>query len=193
MMETSCGVGSGLYRKLLRDSWWALDDAVRRLHASGGSIHALGVFRVRLGTSRLARLLAWIARLPSASEAVDTQLLVTAGDDVEEWRRTFAASQLVTLQSARPDGLLAERVGPFELRFRLQVVNGALTYQTVSAALSLGPLRFPLPHWFSPRVSAWERSVDDGNRIEVSVEVNFPLVGYLIAYEGKLTHVEAQG
>ncbi len=100
---------------------------------------------------------------------------------------------LVSLQFERADGLLAERIGFVEMRFRLQVVGGVLTYQTTSAALRLGALHVPLPYWFSPRVTALERPAGEGDQIDVSVEVRLPLLGCLIAYEGKLTHVEAQG
>lgn len=141
----------------------------------------------------MARTLARLAQLPAAGEAVDIQLLVTARSDGEEWRRSFAGRPLVSLQSGPPDGLLAERMGPVEMRFRLQVVGGALAYQTTSAALCLGSLRVPLPHWFSPRVRALEGAVGEGDQIDVSVEVHLPLLGCLIAYDGKFTHVEAQG
>jgi hypothetical protein len=193
MVETSLRSGSGLYPKLLGDSWYTLDDAVRRLHASSAPVHATGVFRVRQGSNGLARMLARLAQLPAAGEAVDIQLVVTARGDGEEWRRTFAGRPLVSMQSERPDGLLVERMGRFEMRFRLQVVGGALTYQAASAALCLGSLRVPLPHWFSPRISALERPVGQGNQIDVSVDVQLPLLGCLIAYEGKLTRVEALG
>jgi hypothetical protein len=141
----------------------------------------------------LARTLARLAQLPAAGEAVDIQLLVTARSDGEEWRRTFAGRPLVSLQSERPDGLLVERMGLVEMRFRLKVVGGALTYQTASAALCLGSLRVPLPRWFSPRVRALERSVGEEEQIDVSVEVRLPLLGCLIAYNGMLTCIEGQG
>jgi hypothetical protein len=193
MMETNLRSGSGLYPKLLGNSWWSLADAVRHLHASSAPVHAAGVFRVRRGSNWLTRALARLAQLPAAGEAVDIQLQVTARGDSEEWRRTFAGRPLVSLQSERPDRLLAERMGLVELRFRLQVVGGALAYQTSSAALCLGSFRVPLPHWFSPCVRAWERPVGEGNQLAVSVDVRLPLLGCLIAYDGKLTRVETQG
>jgi Domain of unknown function (DUF4166) len=75
---------------------------------------------------------------------------------------------------------------------RLEVVGGALSYQTVSAALRLGSLRIPLPYRLSPYVTAWEKAVGDTNQINVSVDVTLPLLGRLIAYDGILTQVEAQ-
>ena len=115
---------------------------------------------------------------------------MTARDGGEEWRRTFAGRPLVSMQSGRPDGLLGERMGPLETRFRLTVVDGALLYQAAGAALCLGRLRVPLPRWFSPRTTASERPADEPDRIDVSVEVRLPLLGRLIAYEGRLTCVE---
>jgi len=140
----------------------------------------------------LARGIARLARLPTAGEAVDIKLQVTAREEGEEWRRTFAGRPLVSRQSNRVNGLLVERMGIVELRFRLEVAGGSLNYQTVSAALLFGSLRVPLPYWLSPCVTAWERDVGDMNQIHVSVDVTFPLLGRLIAYEGMLTRVEAQ-
>jgi hypothetical protein len=192
MTESSLGCRSGLYPRLLGNSWQSLDDAVQRLHALGKSVHAVGVFRVRRGTNLLARTLATLARLPSAGEAIDIRLLVTAAGDSEKWQRSFAGRPLVSLQSERTHGVLAERMGPVEMRFRLQVVEGALSYRTTSAALCLGSLSVPVPRWFSPSVRALERPVGEEGQIDVGVEVHLPLLGCLIAYDGTLTHVEAQ-
>ena len=138
-------------------------------------------------------MLARLVRLPEAGEAVDVELLVTAREDGEEWRRTFGGHPLLSMQSKRFDGLLVERMGIVELRFRLEVVDGALSYETISAALCFGSLRVPLPHCFNPCITAWERPVGDRDQIHVSVDVEFPWVGRLIAYDGMLTRVEVQG
>ncbi len=127
---------------------------------------------------------------------MDVRLQVTALEEGEQWRRTFAGRPLVSMQSNRPDGrfdgLLVERIGIVEMRFRLEVGGGALSYETVSAALRFGFLRVPLPHWLSPCVTAWERAIGETDQIHVSVDVTFPLLGRLIAYNGMLTQVEAQ-
>jgi hypothetical protein len=183
---------SRLYQKLLGASWPDLGVAMRRLHGSGETVHAVGVFRVRHGSNRLARAMARLARLPEEGEAVDVRLQVTARDNGEEWRRTFAGHPLVSMQYDRVDGLLVERMGITEMRFRLEVIGGALSYQTVSVALRFGSLPIQLPYWLSPRVTAWEKAVDNMNQIYVSVAVNLPLMGRLIAYDGMLAQVEAQ-
>jgi len=183
---------SRLYQKLLGASWPDLDVALRRLHDSGETVRAVGVFRVRHGSNRLASALARLARLPAAGEAVDVRLQVTAREWGEEWRRTFAGRPLVSAQSNRGAGLLVERMGIVEMRFSLEAVGGALNYQTVSVALRLGSLRVPLPYRLSPRVMAWERDVGDMNQIHVSVDVTLPLLGRLIAYDGILTQVGAR-
>ena len=191
-METILRSPTGLYLKLLGASWPDLDVAIQGLHDSGETVHAAGVFQVRHGSNRLARALARLARLPAAGEAVDVRLQVSAREEGEEWRRTFAGHPLVSLQSDPGVGLLVERMGIVEMRFRLAVAGGALSYQTVSAVLRFGSLRVPLPHRLSPCVTAWERAVGDMNRIQVSVNVNLPLLGRLIAYDGILTQVETQ-
>ncbi len=99
----------------------------------------------------------------------------------------------MTFQSARADGLLVERFGMFELRFRLTVVDGALSYQTTRAAFRLGSLSIPVPSWLGPRITAWERPVNNSDQIAVSVEVHLPFIGRLIAYDGLLAPMEADG
>lgn len=191
-MDTILRSPSGLYPKLLGASWPDLDVAIQRLHNLDGIVHAAGVFQVRHGNNKLARMLARLARLPAAGKAVDIQLQVSAQEEGEEWRRTFAGSPLMSMQSDCGAGLLVERMGIVELRFRLEAAGGALNYQTVSAALRLGSLRIPLPRRLSPCVTASERAVSDMNQIHVSVGVTFSLIGRLITYDGILTQLEAQ-
>lgn len=191
MKTTSCS-RSGLYPKLLGDSWDCLHEALQRLHGSNAPVHAVGVLRVCRGSNALARLLARLARLPAAGEAVDIQLQISTRGSGQEWRRMFAGRPLVSLQYERPEGLLGERIKILEMRFRLKVIEASLHYQSRSAALCLGALRVPLPRWISPRILAWEKPVAQGEQIAVSVEVRLPLLGRLIAYDGKLTRIEAR-
>ena len=123
---------------------------------------------------------------------MDVRLQVTAQEEGEEWRRTFAGRHLVSMQSARGAGLMVERLGIMETLLRLEVVGGALSYQSVNSAMSLGSLRIPLPYWLGPHVTAWEKAVGDTNQIHVTVDVTLPLLGRLIAYDGILTQIEAR-
>ena len=193
MSESSTVLPPRLYPKLLGDAWHDLDHAVRRLHDSGSVTRAAGLFRVRHGNNWFTRMLARLARLPAPAEAVDVQLVVTAAGGAEEWRRSFAGKPMISLQSARPDGRLAERMGLLELRFRLKVISGALHYEPAGSALCLGRLRLPLPLRLGPRVIASEQSVPGSDQIEVAVEVGLPLFGLLISYGGRLAVCEAPG
>jgi hypothetical protein len=187
----AAAVRPGLYERILKGSWSQLDEAVRRLHAESTVVRVAGTFRIRHGAGRLVRLLAWLARLPAAGEAVDVGLIITPLNHGEEWRRTFAGRPLVSRQYERGDALLAERVGLLEMRFRLEVVAGILFYKSKSAALCLGPLRLPLPGWFAPRLAAREQPDADREGAYVAIEMSLPLLGLLVAYEGPVARIEA--
>jgi hypothetical protein len=175
---------SGLYARLLADSWAGLAESVRGLHCTGAAVRGAGLMRVSRGTNWLARCLAALLRLPAAGVAVPVTLLITPTSDVEEWRRTFAGRPMVTWQSPSPGGLLVERAGLAELCFRLEVRDGGLIYHPAGAALRLGRLRVPLPRWLAPSVEAHEAPAGQLGRTEVSVRVSLPVLGLLISYEG---------
>lgn len=191
-MDASPRPPAGLYRQLLGDSWESLSHAVQRLHGVNTSVQAVGVFRVRHGKHCLARVLARLAQLPAAGEAVAMQLLVTARHHGEEWRRTFAGRPLISQQCERANGALVERVGAVELQFCLRVVNGGLAYHSTTVALCLGSWRVPIPRYLSPRVTAVETPVGVGEQIDVAVAIHLPWLGCLLAYEGILTCVVGQ-
>jgi|ERR1043166_2335159 hypothetical protein len=178
---------NGLYATLLADSWAKLDPVIQRFHTFASTQHATGGFRVEHGKSWFVRMLARLAGLPGAADAVDVQLAVVTIPTGEEWRRSFAGKPMVSTQSAHADGRLVERVGLSELRFRLAAQNGGLRYETTGCALRLGPLRLPLPLRLSPRVTASEQAAPGGDRIDVVVEMHLPLLGLLIRYGGQLT------
>jgi hypothetical protein len=192
-MEANLRSAAGLYQQLLGESWWDLDEPIRQLHSSSGTVRAAGTFQVQHGSNRLARLLARLAQLPAAGETVALQLQIITQEGDETWLRTFAGRPMVTVQSRRSGGLLVERRGPVEMRFRLEVIAGALHYQTVSVTVGLGALRMPLPRWLRPSITAWEKSADAKEQIDVSVAVQVPWLGRLIAYNGRLSGVEVSG
>lgn len=92
----------------------------------------------------------------------------------------------MSTQQERADGLLAEQFGILEFQFRLAVIGGALSYQQASVGLRLGSSYISLPSWMSPQVAAREESVGAPNRTHVLVNLTFPLVGFLLSYEGDI-------
>lgn len=171
-----------VYPRLLGPAWQELAAPVQRLHEGTRTVRAAGTFRVR----RVRPILARLARMPAAGEDVPLKLVITPTDTGEEWHRSFAGEPMVSQQWARPDGLLAERMGALELRFRLTAESGALFYRSVGASLRLGPLRLPLPHGSSAWVTAREKPGATPRRMDVHVEVRMPLVGVVVVYEGPL-------
>jgi len=193
MMETDSRVSTGLYPRLLGDSWNNLDVTVRHLHVQGRPVRATGSFRIRHGTGRLARGLLRLCGMPSAGAGVPTQLVVTPHGHREQWVRTFGDQPLATTQCGRGRDVLVERLGILEFRFRLEVTDGELIYRQTGMALCLGPLSVLLPRWIAPEVVAREGPAGMPNRTQVSVQVLMPWVGLLIAYEGAVTSEEAPG
>lgn len=180
-----------LYQRLVGgDAWANLAAPVQQFHQFTDSFHGVGLFRVRHGAGLIARLLAWLARLPAPGERVPVRLVVTSRHDGEHWHREFAGKSFVTEQSAHDGHILAERIGPTEIRYSLEVMDHALLYRQQSAALRLGSLRVPLPRWLSPRIAAREWVMPGEMRTRVSVKVTLPLVGLLVHYEGYVEREE---
>ncbi|MGI8749522.1 MAG: DUF4166 domain-containing protein [Thermoleophilaceae bacterium] len=178
-----------LYPQLLGPSWHELAAPVRRTHLDGASLSAAGRFRVRHGAGRLGRLLAWLLRVPPATEAASIRLLVTPLGRGERWERSFDGAPLISTQR-ESGGRLVERIGPLELCFRLEVRGGALLYRQAGAALSAGPLAVSLPRVLAPRVEAREEP-EGTERTRVSVAVTVPWIGLLVSYSGYIERDEA--
>jgi hypothetical protein len=177
--QTTVAARAGLYERLVGEGWDSLDEPVRRFHRCA---RGAGVFAVRRGEGRLARVVARLMGLPGSGEAVPLLLSVEPHGGGERWRRNFAGKEFVTEQGGHAGALMAERTGPFELLFRLTAEGGALAYAQVGAALRVRSLRVRLPRLLAPRVVAWERADEGG--VRVSVCVTAPLIGLLIRYEG---------
>jgi hypothetical protein len=186
--RTTEATRAGLYERLVGDGWNGLDEPVRRFHLCA---RGAGVFAVRRGRGRGARVVARLLGLPEGGEEVPLLLSVEPHGGGERWRRTFAGREFVTEQSEHAGALMAERTGPFELLFRLNVEGGALAYCQEGAFLRVGSLRVRLPRLLAPRVEARERA--DGGGVRVSVCVTAPLFGALISYEGLVGLKEEKG
>jgi hypothetical protein len=184
------GAPAPLYARILRDDWDRIAAPIRRVHSPLPMLRARGQFRVERGGHPMARLLARLLRLPPASDAIDTRLIITAidhGDYSERWERTFGTSRVVTEQHDGPGPAsasdLVERFGLLELRFHLDATAGSLRYVQRDAAFRWRSARLRIPAPLAPRVDARE---DPAGRtgVKVHVQVTLPMVGPLVTYEG---------
>jgi hypothetical protein len=126
-----------------------------------------------------------LLRLPRASEAAETRLVITSEADGEQWRRTFDERRLDTRQYQVGDCELAERIGVLELRFRLEASDGSLIFRQLEAALLCGPVRLRLPAAWAPSVEAREDPMGP-HQIGVHVRVALPAVGPVLTYDGTI-------
>jgi hypothetical protein len=177
-----------LYARLLGSSWRLAAEPVRLIHATEAPVRAHGRLRIAHGSTAAAGFLNWLLRLPRASDAAETRLVVTRRDNGEEWLRTFDDRRLNTRQYEARDGTLAERVGILEFRFRLEVSEGSLLFRQVGAAVMLGPIRLRLPSSLAPRIEAREDAAGE-RQLQIHVCVALPVAGPLVTYEGNI-HIE---
>jgi hypothetical protein len=176
-----------LYPRLFGASWSEIDTALQRMHCRGGPVHAAGVFRISHGTSLGAKLLLRFLRLPPPTAAAQVELMVRPVGESETWLRLFNGKPVVTVQRESGSGVLAERFGAHEFRFRLSFADHAIHYRQVGVILRLPFLpEVPLPGWASPQVSARETAGASEMETSVRVEVSAPLAGLLFSYEGTL-------
>jgi len=113
-------------------------------------------------------------------------LEVSRRDGGECWLRTMGAKRVVTVQKEGHKGILVERLGILEFRFRLVACPESLSYCQESFGFRLGPLHLPVPHWMAPQVKAQEKPSTDGNLSAVSVTIRAPLAGLVVKYFGEL-------
>jgi hypothetical protein len=155
------------------------------MHSPEPAIHARGRLRIAHGRSSLARFMARALRLPRASDAADTTLVVTSGADGERWHRTFDDRRLDTRQYAAGTLVLAERFGILEFRFRLDVVDGSLCFRQIEAAFRLGAARVRLPAGWAPSIEAREDPAG-ARHVSIEVRVTIPSLGPVLAYDGTI-------
>jgi hypothetical protein len=168
-----------LYANLLGKDFRRLCPALRRFHGCAHGGVATGIFRVTRGRGWLRSLLATIAALPPAGDAVAVTLRVTARGGGELWDRSFGAHRLATRQAAWRD-LLLEYAGPVCFGLEPSVRGGGLRFRTRRVWV----LGLPVPFRLAPTVDA--ALVPGGDGWSVRVRARVPVLGELLSYEGKV-------
>ena len=174
-----------LYARLLGASWQQLAEPVRLIHTTESTVRARGCLRIAHGRSHAARVLARVLRLPRASDAAETRLIVTSSADGERWHRSFDDRRLDTRQYQAGERELAERIGVLEFRFRLEASEGSLLFRQLGVAFVFGSVRLRVPAAWAPRVEAREDPAG-AHRIHIHVRVTLPAVGPVLTYDGTI-------
>lgn len=168
---------SRIYRAALGASWDDLPAPIRRFHEDGAT--RAGRVSVVRGSSRLARLLCHLLRMPAAGRDLPASLAIAPVGAGEVWSRRFGDRDFATRQWLDSDGHICELVGSLSLVFRLSATMAGLDYRLVAIR--------PLPAGVMPQFEATERLVPDGNTLLASVRVHLPHGNLLIAYDGTFT------
>lgn len=168
-----------LFERLIGPSFGELPPAIRAVHCGHAHRVYSGRCRIVRGTGLLSRACGAIASLPPASEDAPIRVAITAGGGRETWARDFGGSPMRSTLRAS-GGLLEERLGAMQFRFRLAAQGGRIDW-TLRSMRFLG-IALPVA-WFS-NVGAAE-SVRDG-LYEFFVRVELPLAGLLVEYRGTL-------
>lgn len=169
-----------LFRQLLgAEAFDALPSPVQRLHLQQGSRRYRGNVQVTRGGRWMARLCAWVTRLPPAGTGPITVDIVSDTHG-ERWTRHVGKHAMASTLWAE-DGLLCEHLGLVTFGFRLCTREGGIEW-VVQRVRVLGWL--PLPAAWFAQVAARESA--EGQRYHFDVRAALPLAGLLVHYRGWL-------
>lgn len=178
-MSTHVIPHTSLFASLLGPPFDALPAPLRILHLRDGRALWRGEVEVIRGRSLLSRFCAWATRLPPAGTgSIEVEIIAAQGR--EQWTRHVSGHAMRSRLWAG-DGLLNERLGLVDFRFRLASVDRDIVW-TVAGVRVFGLLPLPVS-WFS-QVRA--REFADGERYRFEVVAALPLAGPLVHYRGWL-------
>lgn len=175
---------------LLGESWSNVASAIRCAHPRELPIERIGHFDITHRRGFVPRILVRRSKLPPAGRAVPTRLRVERRGSCEIWRREFGSFPLESTQHVPRAGILVERFGRIEFRFKVQARDGGIYFRQTRAAICVGRCMWPLPAWLGPRVDAQEMPGDLEYQTRVRVTVRLPLIGLLINYQGEIDQPE---
>ena len=171
-----------LFQILLGAKFYALPTTVKDLHSTTGQMHYQGRAQISRGKSMLSKLCAVVSGLPSAHDEADIRVVITAQNENEVWERHFKTKRMRSLLT-RKQGCLQERLGLVTFLFKLHVHANELHWSVEKVRVAN---ILPLPaSWFTHVIA---RESEKEGKYHFYVDVQLPLVGELINYQGWLEH-----
>lgn len=171
-----------LYVRVLGDEFSRLAAVVQRFHRLQGRHELRGWVRVHRPASRPARCLARLLGTPRHAQGGPFDFTLDATPPRETWTR-YLPNGVMRSTLEQSGVLLAERLGPARLTYRLRAKEGRLS-------MHLHELRFfgiPCPGWLRPDVLAQESgSAAHPQRFCFFIRASVPLLGQVAAYDGYL-------
>lgn len=176
-------VAAPLYRQLLGTAFETLPRCLQELHGQFERRRWQGVADIRRGRSFFARVIGGLIGFPMSGSQVPVAVTLSPESGGERWIRNFGGKIFSSLQSAgsgRNDYLLVERFG---------LISVALALVVEQDRLMLIPRRWnllgiPLPKSLIPSGQSFETEAD--GKFCFDVEISAPIVGLIVAYQGKL-------
>ncbi len=174
-----------LYRRILRDRFDTLPQAVRDLHTTQNPpVIYSGMCDVELGAQPLAGLAAQLAGFPPRPGQYPITFSGRPDETGEVWTRQFGDARFQTHLNAGPDNdvsTIQERFGALRAVFALSISGGSVTWNTVAVYL----FGIPLPRFVRPTFDA--REWEDNGAYMFDVDLRAPVLGRMIRYRGRLT------
>jgi hypothetical protein len=172
-----------LYRRVLGEAWNSLPAPLQVMHDVTSERIADGVAVIERGSGWLARLAAFILRLPRAGRDIPIIVSFQARRGFEYWQRDFAGRSFSTVQEqgrGRCERLLCERFGPINVGMELLCESERLRFVVRRWSVC----GIPLPRALAPRGDSYE-CVEAG-RFHFRVEIAHPFTGLIVRYRGWL-------
>lgn len=172
-----------VFQRILGAEFYHLCEEVRHLHGFIAPPHWQGQCTVQRGEGRMAQWVCLLAGLPPSMVNAPLQVSFQRNPEKEIWQRSFDGKPLHSTLKAGKQRLY-ERMGPIGLRLRLYRIDEVLHWVGEGARL-FGLL--PLPGIWFEEIRC--REYGQQGRYHFEVEVNLPLLGRLIHYQGWLEPV----
>ena len=175
-----------LYERILDGAFSTLPPVLQSLHRPGSKSVWSGRANVT-GASGLARLVRKVFRFPHPAQELSVNVtFATDAAGRETWSRNFDGRVMRSTQEVglgRNAYLMVERFGPFAFALALVVDGDRLKLITRRWSL----LGIPLPRFLMPKGDSYEST--DGGKFQFHVEIDVPLIGNVVTYDGWLLPV----